>query len=186
MSSSQKLILLNGPAGIGKSTIAKMYLEQHPLSLSIGGDEIIGMMGQWLAFEEKARQLTFELTKSMIRTHLRNGHDVLLPYLLTHASHAQEFEELARSLDAQFIEVILFASRQDATQRLIRRGTWGEANTPPITEHDLPVIEQLYDTMAAQLEERPYTVRIDCTDGEVNDTYAQFLKAIDSSEVSSQ
>jgi 2-phosphoglycerate kinase len=43
----QKLILLNGFAGVGKSTIAQKYISETPLTLCLEGDIVMGMIGCW-------------------------------------------------------------------------------------------------------------------------------------------
>lgn len=176
MQTSPQLILLNGAAGAGKTTIAQKYLDAHPLALSV--NDIIVMMGQWLKYEPTARELVFELTKSMASTHLSAGHDVILPYLLIDASHADAFEEIARRYDARFFEIVLLSDKEEAVERLLQRGTWGEVGTSPITESDRPVIEDLYDKMVAALDKRPNMVKIHPVQGEIEATYRQFHEAI--------
>lgn len=178
MSSPQKLILLNGPAGIGKTTISKMYLTEHPLALSIEGDQIIGMMGHWREHESIARELVFKHTKCMAEVHLKEGLDVLLPYLLTNADHATAFERIAEENGALFCEIILLADKDEATNRLLERGVWGEEGSKKLTEKQRPEIESLYDGMMAALAKRPNTVRIGVEKDDIAGTYAKFLKAV--------
>ena len=40
-----KVILLNGFAGAGKTTLARKYIDSHPLSIVIEGDELIVNIG---------------------------------------------------------------------------------------------------------------------------------------------
>jgi DNA transposition AAA+ family ATPase len=54
MSNKPKLIVLYGFAANGKTTIAKKYIDEHPLSPMIEGDEIINMIGKWREFEDGA------------------------------------------------------------------------------------------------------------------------------------
>lgn len=173
-----KLILLNGPAGVGKTTIAQLYIDDNPLAMSISGDDLIAMMGQWLQYEPQARTRVFELTKLIARAQLQAGHDVVLPYLLTRADHADEFEGLARECDAQFIEVVLLTDKSEATRRLFKRGTWGERNAPALTQADKPEAERLYDDMTLALTARPNTIKIVPIEDDIDGTYHQFLKAI--------
>jgi len=41
------MILLNGPPGVGKSTVARMYAHAHPLSLNLDIDQIRSLIGGW-------------------------------------------------------------------------------------------------------------------------------------------
>lgn len=177
METRQKLILLNGFAGTGKTTIAKRYIDEHPLDLSIEGDHIIVMLGQWLNFENEARDLVFSLTKSMVTTHLTNGKSVLLPYLLTNSQHAVEFENIAVQYDASFYEVYLSLDKNEAVKRLIERGTWGAK----LTDMDMPEINELFDSMEKETLKRPNSIIIKPMKNNIEQTYQEFLKAIDES-----
>lgn len=178
METQPKLIILNGFAGVGKTTIAKRYFNDHPLTLSIEGDEIIVMLGQWLTNEEKAREYVFALTKSMISTHLGYGRTVLLPYLLTNAHHAEEFGNIAAKQNAHFYEIFLSVNKEDAIDRLMARGVWGEAGTPPLTEKDLPIINNLYNTMVEETAKRPQTISMHPFRNDIDRTYKVFLETI--------
>jgi hypothetical protein len=146
--------------------------------MCLEGDEIIVMLGQWLTHEVEARELLFGLGKAMISTHLVSGHDVVVPCLPTNVEHQRAFEDIARSTGTQFFEVILIAKREEAIQRLLRRGTWGEEGTDPLTEADLPIIEKLYYDMDKTLAKRPNAVRIPSVEDDHDDTYQQFLTAV--------
>lgn len=150
--SKSNLIVLNGFAGSGKSSIAKRYIKDHPLALVIEGDELIVNMGHWVDHEPEARRIIFELTKSLASTHLAQGYDVVLPYLVTSASHITKFEQLAQEADARFYNFLLFNEKESAIHKLMERGTWGEAGLDPLGDKDMPVISDLYDRMEKQLE----------------------------------
>ncbi|HEX6416690.1 MAG TPA: AAA family ATPase [Candidatus Saccharimonadales bacterium] len=173
-----KVILLNGFAGAGKTTIAKRYIDQHPLSVVIEGDELIVNIGNWVAQEDEARQLVFELTKAMLRTCLESGHDVVLPYLVTDADHAEEFKQIAEALNADFYEFILHTDREDTIARLLKRGTWGEAGQPPISDKDMPAIEELADKMEAALKLRQEVIALDIKESDPDATYSQLLNSL--------
>jgi hypothetical protein len=170
---------LYGAAGVGKTTITARYVDEHPFTLGVDGDELIVMIGQWLAHEEAARRQVFEFTKAMAAIHLKTGHDVLLPYLPTNAVHLQIFEELAGKMGADFIEVELSVDKDEAVRRLMRRGTWGEKGTDPITEADLPVIEGLYDTMQAVLLTRGAVRKVVSPENAVESVYRSVKERID-------
>ncbi len=173
-----KVILLNGFAGSGKTTIGRMYVDNHPLAMVIEGDELIVNIGDWIDHEDDARDLIFALTKSMLATTLQGGHDTVLPYLVTNASHVAEFEQIAREHNADFYEFYLATHKDHAVQRLLNRGTWGEAGLPPLAKEDLPQINELYDRMERTLEKRPNQIHIQIKEGSPIETYQEALKHI--------
>lgn len=173
-----RCILLNGFAGAGKSTIAKRYKEEHPMALVIEGDELIVNIGQWTTHEAAARKQVFELTKAMTATHLAAGYDVVLPYLVMDASHTVVFEAIAHAANAEFYEIVLHNDRHDAIARLMKRGTWGEAGLPPITNDELPQIEKDIDRMQAELEKRPEARVIRVVEGDTDGTYREFQQIL--------
>jgi predicted kinase len=116
-----KLILPNGFAASGKTTIAKKYVAGHSLAMAIEADELVDNIGDWTNHIDEIRQLSFELIKSMVRTYLPSGHDVVLPYLVLSIKEVQEFESIARSCKADYYEVVLYNERADAIARLLKR-----------------------------------------------------------------
>lgn len=166
-----KLIVINGFAAAGKTTIAKMYIAEHPLAIAIESDDLIVNIGDWQANEGEARRLVFLLIKSMMRAYLVEGRDVVLPYLVTNAGHVDEFEKIAKDLDADFYEFALHNDQPTAIAKLLKRGTWGEAGQPPIADDELPVIEELVTKMEQELEKRPGAIRIDSRMGDPKGTY---------------
>lgn len=90
-----RLIHLNGPSGIGKSTIAQRYAELRPGVLNLDTDRVVCLIGGWrdTFFETfKAAQV---LTVAMAEAHLRTGHDVVMPQLATRVSDVEAFEAAA-------------------------------------------------------------------------------------------
>ena len=152
--SKPKLIMLYGFAASGKTTLSKKYIEDNPLALSIEGDQIISMMGRWRDNEKKAREIVFEHTLEMMKVHLSKGYDVLLPYLLTNPNHASVFEAVANEVSTDFHEIYIEIDRDEAINRLLERGVWGEEGSPELTDDDLPEINALYNTMEKAMSQR--------------------------------
>ena len=175
------LILLYGFAASGKTTLAKRYLEDHPLSLVVEGDVLIAMLGRWREHAREAGQLKLALEESLVTTHLRSGYDVLLPILPHDAALAERYEAIAHEAKAAFVEVLLDLDREEAITRLLKRGNWGETGLPPLTESDRPRIEKKYDQMMAAMNQRENIVRIYPKEGEITETYATLIATINRS-----
>ena len=171
-----KLIVLNGFAAAGKTTIAKKYITEHSMAMALEADTIVDNIGDWTNHQEEVRQLTFELTKAMLRAYLPSGHDVVLPYLVTNVEEVQEFEAIADTCNADYYEFVLHNERADAIARLLKRGKWGEETSPPLTEKDIPEIEELMNRMESALEKRPDAVKIWLRDQDPNTTYDQVMQ----------
>lgn len=173
-----KIILVNGFAGIGKTTLCNRYISDNPLSISIEGDKFVTMIGQWLKYQKEARDLVFQYTKKITEVHAKNGHDVLLPYLPPSPDHAEAFEKIAKTIGAEFIEIYLSVDRKQAIKRLFKRGVWGEEGSEQLSEADIPEINQLYDDMETALSKRPNTILMPCIENEIDKTYKHFLSVI--------
>lgn len=175
-----KLILLNGFAGSGKSTIAKRYIDEHPLSMSIEGDKLVVMLGQWTNNWQEASRYRIELSKVIARSHLKTQHDVVLPFLLTDSKDAEDFENIAKEEGADFFEVMLSLDKEEAIRRLLKRGKWGEDGSSTFTENDHPEIEKLFEGMTLATSKRPNTIKIYPQEGDIDGTYHEFVKILES------
>ena len=175
-----KLILINGFNASGKTTIAKKYIADHSLAMSIDADVLVNNIGDWANHREEVGQLAFELTKAMIRAYLPSSYDVVLPYIVTRIEEAEAFESIARECSAEYYEIILRNERTDAIDRLFKRGRWGEASSPLITDKDLPIIERDFTNMETVLKKRPNTFRIPLKGNTPDTTYHQLLQIVES------
>jgi predicted kinase len=77
-----RLVLINGAPGIGKSTMARRYAEDYPLTLVLDIDQVRGMLGRWLETPSEAGVLARRMAIEMAGVHLRGGHDVVVPQFL--------------------------------------------------------------------------------------------------------
>ncbi len=175
---NQKLILLYGFASSGKTTLSKKYINENPLTISIEGDQLIGMMGQWRQHEDVARELVFKHSKSIVENHLQSKHDVILPYLLTDAKHASTFEEIAKRNNAYFHEIYIDIEKDNAIKRLLERGCWGEEGSPKLAVDDMGEINDLYKVMKSAMSKRNNIISIASKAGEIEETYNAFIKAL--------
>ncbi|HET6154635.1 MAG TPA: AAA family ATPase [Marmoricola sp.] len=118
-----RLIHLNGPPGIGKSTLAARYAEEHPHVLNCDIDTLRSMIGGWRHDFVAAGDLIRPAALAMIGAYLRTGNDVVLPQLLLQPEEIATFEECATRAGAQFVERILMDTAARSVTRFHQRGT---------------------------------------------------------------
>jgi predicted kinase len=174
-----KMIFLNGFAGCGKSTLSKRYIDDHQLALGFEGDELIAMFGQWRSDWEKSAELKLIHTKNIVKTHLELGYDVVLPFLLQNIDHVEEYVTLTSELDVGFYEFYLDVPKDQAIERLLQRGSWGEPDSPPFVDSDAPKINSLFERMALATATRKGAIKIQPVLGDIESTYQEILSHLD-------
>ena len=176
-----RLVLINGPPAIGKSTLARRYVADHPLALNLDIDAIRCSMGQWETHDE-SKLLARALAVEMAATHLRNGHDVVVPQLLGHPGFIEVLEGVATEAGAEFHEILLLAGPSDVLARFRARRSEMEASG---VAHPQGAVEHDADTLAATIGEleriartRSATHVVRSTEA-VDDTYTALRAALD-------
>jgi predicted ABC-type ATPase len=118
-----RLIHLNGPPGIGKSTIASMFAERHPGVLNLDIDRVAAMIGGWGDSFSESFEAGRQLAVAMARVHLAGGHDVILPQMMTHvnAGELADFESAAAAAGAEYRRILLTAEVEASVDRCMER-----------------------------------------------------------------
>ncbi|MGW5715537.1 AAA family ATPase [Amycolatopsis sp. NPDC003865] len=178
-----RLIHLNGPSGIGKSTIAQAYAERRPGVLNLDTDRVVCLIGGWREtfFETfKAAQL---LTLAMAETHLRTGHDVVMPQLATRVADIRAFEDAARRCGAEYREILLTADKAVAGARFAGRAATADATTKGLDDilnrrGGIAVVERIHDQLAAYLPQRPGCLVVPTGGRAPEQTYADVVAVL--------
>jgi predicted kinase len=176
-----RLIVLNGPPGIGKSTIARRYLEDHPLTLCLEQDVVRGLLGGWPTRETESGTLARELCLCMARTHLLAGYDVVVPQFVAIPAYLDRLADLAREVKAEHDEFVLLDDVASAERRFHDR-----LGDPLWTDHQrlaaMFVAEAggypvQYDRLIRGLADRG-VVEIRSAEGDAEGTYRELVNQL--------
>ena len=177
------LLHLNGPPGIGKSTLSALWAERHPGTLNLDIDQLHTLIGGWQDPAQDTHTLARPLGKALAAAHLGRGHDVVLPQNITRLSEVEAFEQIARTQGAEFREVVLMDERPAAIARFEHR-----RDDTPWNQHNRRVVADLggdaflggmYDALLEVLGSRPAAVVVRSVPDAVEETYAALVEALD-------
>lgn len=172
-----KLVLLNGPPGVGKSTLARRYADDHPLTLDLEIDAVRGMIGAWLEGWEQSGLLARHLAIAMVRAHLGGGHDVIVPQFLTRREFVNELHALAESVGATFHEITLLDEKDAVLKRLDDRSEpSGAFSARALVERQGNSLGEAYDGFVEALQSRPDAIVIDASS--FDDAYASLVRQL--------
>lgn len=156
---------MNGPPGVGKSTIARRYVEDHPLALLLEIDALRLSMGGW-ADHDESRQLARDLALVLAGAHLRAGHDVIVPQYVGRTDFIVALEDVAKRLDVEFIEVLVHDEEDSVLARFReRRRALAEAGEvhpeADLDDAEVPsAIAESFERLRAVASERPQHRRV--------------------------
>ena len=173
------LLLLNGPPAVGKSALARRYLEDHPLALLVEVDRLRTSLGTWRE-DERSKLLARDLALALIRARLQQGGDVVVPQYLGRTDFIQTLDALARRHHAHFVEVIVVDAEPRLAQRFRDRtrdmGRSGEEHpAEEVREDEVDArIDEWIGLLEAVRDERPATLWLPCRPT-LDETYAALV-----------
>jgi predicted ABC-type ATPase len=123
-----RCIHLNGPPGIGKSTVASAFADRHPGVLNLDIDQVTALIGGWRDRFSDSFEAGTLLAAAMARVHLANGHDVIMPQMMTNvnAGELADFESAAVAAEAEYCQILLTARVESAVDRYLERAKGGD------------------------------------------------------------
>lgn len=181
-----RLIHLNGPPGIGKSTLARRYVDAYPGVLNCDIDVLRSLIGGWERDFGAAGALIRPAALAMIEAYLANGNDVILPQMLLDPGELTRFEACATRAGAEFIERFLMDSRDSTVARFHRRGTSGDEANPwhaqvraiVATNGGDAALARCHAALESLSVERANAVKIMTVEGEIEESYRALLNSM--------
>ncbi|MEU4781979.1 AAA family ATPase [Micromonospora sp. NPDC023633] len=179
-----RLIVLNGPPGCGKSTLARRYVEDHPLALDLDIDRIRDLVGRWRDYPGPAGLLARAVALAAARAHLAGRHDVIVPQFLGRPEFIGQAERVARDTGAEFHEVVLLDDKENALRRFAERS---RTSTDPAHLDAQRLLDRqggatelaaMYDRLLAVVATRPGTRVVRTAHGRVDEAYRDLLACL--------
>jgi hypothetical protein len=180
-----RLIHLNGPPGIGKSTLARRYVADHPKTLNCDIDVLRTLVGGWKEDFAQAGALMRPAALAMIEAYLRTGQDVVLPQMLVDLDQLARFEACATNAGATFSERVLMDRRDAAVRRFHRRGATGpadpwheEVRAIVAASGGDAVLAHYHSALEHLLRERPQAVMVRSVEDSTEETYRALIDSL--------
>jgi adenylate kinase family enzyme len=176
------LIHLNGPPGIGKSTLARRYVVEHPGVLNCDIDVLRTLVGGWEHDFEGAGELIRTPAMAMIGAYLAHGHDVVLPQMIVRPTELERFRAASRAVDADYVHVMLLDDKPNTVARFFAR--------PVLDAHHAQILQvveahggkALLEGLCDQLQELgneiARTLVVGTVDGDESLTYQHLCRAL--------
>jgi len=180
-----RLLHLNGPPGIGKSTLARRYVAEHPGVLNCDVDVLRTLIGGWSSDFVAAGALIRPAALAMIEAYLAHGRDVVLPQMLVDPGELALFEAAATGVGAELVERVLTDTSAAAVARFGRRGAaethdpWHDHVRAIVAANggDAALVEY-HARLERLVAERPSAIVISSEEGAVDDTYRKLVDSL--------
>jgi predicted kinase len=116
-----RLIHLNGPPAVGKSTLARLWVADHPGTLLCDIDVLRTMVGGWQDDLVGAGASIRTAALALMTAYAAEGRDVVVPQLLLDPTQVARFAAAADDAGADLVHVVVTARPEEVVRRFRER-----------------------------------------------------------------
>lgn len=167
-----RLIIINGPVGVGKSSVAMHLHNDFPASVLIDIDELRREIPNYKEHREESLVAAYTRAEEIIVSSLQEGKDVIVEKTISNPEILDLFIEAGRSSKAHVYEIHLYARKEVVQQRADNRGyqMGGLLTKERVGEH--------WDTLEELRGRRASAIQIDTTDLTPDEVYISVRGAV--------
>jgi predicted kinase len=170
---------LNGPPGVGKSTLARLWADAHPGTLLLDPDALRTWVSGWRDDFGATGAAIRPVALAALSAYVAHGGGVVLPQLLADPAELARFESAAVEAGGRFVEVFLEADD-------LRERFWSRRLDEPWLEevHELVAqappghLEEYAARVASLADARPDAIRLRTRTGEIAAAYDALVAAV--------
>ena len=174
--------MLNGPPAAGKSTIARLYVADHPLALNLDIDRIRALLGDWQSRPLDAGLRARAIALAAARVQLTAGGDVVVPQYVGRPDLLDQFQALAAETGAAYHEVVLRLDQAEAVRRFHQRTDTSadpaDRAAAEMIADDPGWLANAHDALTALTATRPHIHLVDSESDDPHKTYESVLASI--------
>jgi|GEM_PF-1156020 len=171
-----KLILFNGPPGVGKTTVAKKVHEIMPMSFLLDLDLQKEFISQYKKYNKKSNTLSFEIALGIAETCMINNRDFIsgkgMLDIIEEGKDKNildQFIELGHKYKAEVYEIFLWADKETTLNRADERGY--DKKIRDSIENTQKLFGHYWDEMDAYKNKRANAIIVDTSHLSVDEVF---------------